>query len=358
MTQTTKQGERDPEALEPYLQALQGLGLETEALRLRRMPKGGWKPAACLRLVGPWGKADWDCEIRTRVARENLGVVLALMKRLQQAKPRVLLLTQYVTPPLAEDLRREGVPFVDAAGNAYLEDKGLYVWVTNRRPPRIAARDRQGIHAAGLKLLRLILRGNAIYGAHRALAGQAGIALGGVGRLLREFERRGWIRRTGPDQLEVQDGAAMLRAWDDGYAVTLRPKLMLRTCRRRPGQELERLAKMAATREWAGRVLVGGELGAAMLTHHLRPTTAALHVDAANAPDVMRQFGLLPDPEGDVFLLRNFGNTDPDMQRVEFEGATIADPLLVRAELLVHPDDRLRETAEIIRTKHITVRGA
>jgi hypothetical protein len=336
-----------------YVQTLADLGVEVAEAHLatdRDDDLDGW-----VLLAKRLGGAKWGVEEKARIDRAMLPVVIARMKQLQGKRKRVILVTKYITEPIAEELRREGIAFADAAGNAFLRDEGIYVLVTNRRPPELPERDRQAIHAAGLRMVFVLLQARRVPATQREIADRAGIALGGVGRILRDLEQRGWIRKTGPDRFEIQDPAAMLQRWDEGYAEILRPKLVMRRCRVRPGAELMDVARQAGKREWRDRVLLGGELAADLMTDHLRATTATLHLADEDPYEVMRGFGLLPDDQGDVMLVRHPGHFAP-YRNGKVAGFDLADPLLVRAELLLHPDDRLRETAEILRREYIELR--
>ncbi|MCY2961764.1 MAG: type IV toxin-antitoxin system AbiEi family antitoxin [Planctomycetota bacterium] len=347
---------RTARTLEPQLETLRGLGLKartfTPAPR-RRAGRDLRAVHAWLRLEGPFGALDWPVEHKTRVEPAAIGALQHRIRDLEKQEGRAILFTPYAAPAVADRLRQLDIRFVDAAGNAFLQEEGLFVWVRGQRPEAAPPGTRRALHAAGIKLLFVLLRGVGEACTQRALAARAGIALGGVGGALRELEQRGWIRVKTQGAVELLEPAAMLAHWDDGYLQTLRPKLFLRTCRRRPGTELDALADGIVEAGLSGQVRIGGELGAALLTRGLRPTRAALHIDGLDPNDVMRRLGLLPDREGDVDLLRAFG-AEPGDERGD--GARTADPLLVRAELLTQPDDRLIEVAERLRTKFIEAR--
>src|SRR5258708_17933063 len=66
-----------------------------------------------------------------------------------------LLITDYVTPPVADLLRARGIQFVDAAGNAYLKRGGLLIFVTGRRSvvPQPAIKVLRVFRPTGLKTI-------------------------------------------------------------------------------------------------------------------------------------------------------------------------------------------------------------
>ncbi|MBL8861736.1 MAG: hypothetical protein JNK02_06955 [Planctomycetes bacterium] len=356
MKQPRPQTARTARTLEPQLETLRGLGLKARTLVPAQKRRAGrdLRPVdAWIRLEGPFGALDWAVEHKTRVDPAAIGALQHRIRDLEKQEGRAILFTQYAAPGVADRLRELDIRFVDAAGNAFLQEEGLFVWVRGRRPELAPAGTRRALHTAGIKLLFVLLQGVGEAWTQRTLAARAGIALGGVGGALRELEQRGWIRMKTQGAVELLDPAAMLAHWDEGYLQTLRPKLFLRTCRRRPGTELDALADGIVAAGLTGRVHVGGELGAALLTRGLRPTRAALHIDGPDPNDVMRRLGLLPDREGDVDLLRAFG-AEPGEERGD--RTHTADPLLVRAELLTQPDDRLIEVAERLRIDFIEAR--
>jgi hypothetical protein len=357
MARNKTNGAEERTALLRYVRALQGTGLKVTVQPAGRGAKAGARRHvdAWLRLGDAGVAEDWAGELKIRIDPRTLGPVIHQMKALQHDVRRAILLTEYVAPGAAEELRKHGIAFVDAAGNAFLQDKGLFVWVTGKKQDGASGGQRRGLHAAGLKLLFILLRGECKDATYRGLAEEAGIALGGVGWILRELRQRGWVRRTGPTGLVLQDAPAMLERWDEGYADTLRPKLFIRTCRMNPGAKLQDLERQLVKTRLARQVRIGGELGAALLTKHLKPVTATLHIGQVEADEVMRRMDLLPDRAGDVHLLKGFG-TDGALAEQAPKRVRLVDPLLIRAELLVRPDDRLIEVAETLRTNHIEPR--
>ena len=106
------------------------LGLDFDVLDLH--PQLGPRQADALVRVGRNVEgAQYAVEIKRAVHPATLGPVLLQLGQLGQ---QALLVTGYVTPPMADVLRDKGIAFIDAAGNAYLKQPNLLIWVTGRKP--------------------------------------------------------------------------------------------------------------------------------------------------------------------------------------------------------------------------------
>ena len=76
-------------------------------------------------------KHKFAVEAKIGVRGEVLTQTRALWPHEQQ--PRLLFVAPYITNYLAEKCREIKLPFLDAAGNAYLEDDDLFVFVTGQK---------------------------------------------------------------------------------------------------------------------------------------------------------------------------------------------------------------------------------
>lgn len=327
--------------------------LEPERVAFRpAVPRGA---DGVLELRGPWGEARYFAEAARRVTTENLGL---LVQRLQ-AKARAadlppLLMAGYVNPGLAARLREARVDFVDAAGNASLRHGALYVWITGRRPEARPERATRAFQATGLRLVALLLHHpEAAAWTYRALADAAGVSLGVVGDVLADLKAAGHLRAARDGTRALVRRRALLERWELGYVETLRPRLWRRTCRLAAGRALDGLPDAIRAQGLGDDVLIGGELGASLMTAHLRPTRATLHLTRGRAEPVMARLRLLPDAAGDVELLDVVPRRH-DWQGARPEDAGLASPLLIHAELLRgQPDGRLRETAREVFEHHL-----
>lgn len=251
--------------------------------------------------------------------------------------PNELLLLPHCSPSLAAALRGAEVPFVDAAGNAWILRPPVAVSIEGRRPVERAHKGRPALLAGGLQLVFALLVDSAAIGLpYRGLAQRAGVSLGTVANTLAWLREQGHVV-AGVDGLVIADRARLQERWELGYLEVLRDSLLLGRARPAGGASVEALA----ARPSPGSVL-GGELAAAILTGRLVPAQASVHV-TKSLEAVLAELRLVPDPAGPVTLLRRFGTVDGEPSA---DGVALATPLLIRAELLASGDARVRAFAD------------
>ncbi|MEA2079706.1 MAG: hypothetical protein U9P00_07590 [Pseudomonadota bacterium] len=83
---------------------------------------------ALVRLEGD--RQTLPAEIKKWAQQANLG---ALANRVKQLPGEGLLVADYVNPRMASTLREQGVQFIDARGNTYINQPPVYVYVTGKR---------------------------------------------------------------------------------------------------------------------------------------------------------------------------------------------------------------------------------
>jgi len=286
---------------------------------------------ALLRLHFDGREAFYLVELKRGLRRATLG---AALHQMMPYGKKALLVTDYVTPQMADELRERDVQFIDAAGNAFLRQPPLYVWVKGQRPPEGAvgvAPAGRAFRPMGLQVLfTLLCKPDIADLPYREIATQAGVAHGTVGWVMAELPKLGFIAEV-HGKRRLIDAERLLDQWVIAYARTLRPKLAL--------------ARYEATKlDWAEAIdapqydlLLGGEPAAARLTRNLRPGTVTLYGEKTN-PRLLIDQRLQPNRQGNVEILRRFWT---------FDGETpgMVPHLLVYADLLAIGDTRCIETA-------------
>lgn len=330
------------------LEALRGFGLTVEQAT---KPKAGGGADAWLWVGRGRERVLYAVAVRRRLTPAVLGPVL---HQLAGTKGHVLVVADYVTPPMAQRLRVKGAAFVDAVGNAWLEQPGLVIWRTGNKLAR-TAKARQAVRVfqpAGIQVVfALLCEPGRVNAPVRAIAEAAGVAHGTVGRILDDLRRMGHVVEFGhragargrARQRRLRQRRRLLDLWVEAYAQVLRPRLDPR--RYRP---LNALAldwwKKATYRELGARL--GGEGAAEIVTRYLKPQDITVYADDRAA--FLKKHKLVADPQGPVIILDRFWRFE-----VEWEFLDVVPPVLIYADLLATGDDRCRETAGMVYDKYL-----
>ncbi|BCA80576.1 type IV toxin-antitoxin system AbiEi family antitoxin [Desulfuromonas sp. AOP6] len=284
-----------------------------------------------LRLKGVWGQVEYRVLPRRRLSPLTIAVLLNQVHFQQPEVPR-LLFTDYLPETLARELRQHGIEYVDAAGNMYLCQPPLLMEIGGRRRAAGKKSGSRAFQTAGLKLISILLMDPAsLRLSYRDMAQRANVALGTIGQTLEQLESLGYLSRDANGSRMLLRGEDLLQRWEFGYSEKLRPRLLLRRCRLQAGVAVEDLPDLLRQHGLQEQVLIGGELGAALLLGGYRPQRAALHL-SGDALRLLMQLRLIPDPDGPVDLLQLYGN-HLAWQEWQPEGVSLIDPLLIHAEL-------------------------
>ena len=253
-----------------------------------------------------------------------------------------LLVAPFITREVAERCRQLHLPFIDTAGNAYLEAPGLFIYAVGQ--PRPAGRRGgtfRSLNPAGLQIaFALACRPELLQTTYREIAARAGVALGTVGPVLRDLEARGYVRfRKGLDR-KLLDPQRLIEEWVTHYPVALRPKLNPR----RFEADLERLHQTDLVQQNA---YWGGEPAAEKLTRYLKPAQFTIYAREPIAR-LVAAARMRADVTGNVEVLDAFwyfegGQDFPD----------VVPPLLAYADLLATHDGRNAEAARMIYEQRI-----
>jgi hypothetical protein len=131
------------------LETLRGYGIAAATER-REVRLGRTTADAIVRLGYGGQEVQYAVELKLGLRPKALGAVI---HQLERHGEQGLLVADYVTPPMAEELRARKIPFVDAAGNAFLDQPPLFVWVKGEKPRLVAGAGRpagRAFQASGL----------------------------------------------------------------------------------------------------------------------------------------------------------------------------------------------------------------
>ncbi|HKI51474.1 MAG TPA: type IV toxin-antitoxin system AbiEi family antitoxin [Geothermobacteraceae bacterium] len=283
-------------------------------------------------LRGHWGTQHYQAMTFLRLSAGSAEVAIHRLKSHTGNQP-LLLFSDFLSEEVGGRLRESGIDFVDSAGNAHLVNPPLYLEISGRKRHHRPPRSGRLFQSTGLKLLYLLLcQPQSTRWTYRDLAQNAGIALGAVGTILQELINLGHLDLDTPSGKQLLALNELLTRWQIGYGEKLRPKLYLKRCRLGNSSSLEDLCQLICRNNLGDKVLIGGELGARLLLQLPPGETTTLHLTGGPLR-TMLQLHLIPDEQGPITLLSQFGNTNR-WQGWQPEGCNLADPLLLHAEML------------------------
>ncbi len=333
------------EWLEEALQAFsETTGLHAEVITGESRVKSEGAAAQGLRIRSGAQRLEFTVEARPQLSRAGLG---AMAVGLRKSAPRHLLVTRYVTPQQAEQMRQLNLPFLDAAGNAFLNEPPLFVFVTGKRleASRVPAQNfSQAFRPSGLGILFALLRQPGLENQPmRDIAAAADVSLGAVSWELKQLEQAGYLLNSKTHGRRLLKQGELFKRWIEAYHERWRPKLLLARCSAsRPDWWKGKDARLKQHHAcW------GGEVAAEKLTNYLKPQTQTIYT-RGTVKELQLEFELKRDPQGDIEILQAFWSPLEETPQ-----STLAPELLVYADLLGSADERNLETAQMIYDRYL-----
>jgi hypothetical protein len=322
------------------LERLGELGLRGEVLAVDQAdPAETHRLDAVLRLTaGSEAARTYGVEIKPRLTPE-LATSINLPARLP-----ALLVTTYVSEPVAERLRAREIDYVDTAGNAHLAWEDVLVDVRGRRNPavprsRTSPNGAGAFGRAGLRVVFVLLSWPEMAAQpYRILAGASGASLGTVKAVIDELTGGGHLY-PGAEGRRMARGGELLDRWSEAYSITLHAALAL-------GEFVVDDLSWWPDSESEMRSLgiqVGGEAAAGLIDPHLRPSSLTLYAEQLPAGFIGRHRMARAEGRGNVHIRERFWHVP------ELESWVVPSPLIY-ADLLASGDPRQREHGDRIRT--------
>ena len=214
-------------------------------------------------------------EIKTTINKTTIGFLLHQQRNFPYPQ---LLVTEYINPIMAEELRKNGIQFIDINGNTYIKNFPLYIYIKGNKANKIYHRTlhKRAFYPTGLRMIyALLCDADLANKPYRDIARVAGIALGTVGWVFRDLREFGFLVDMGKRGKRLIQKKDLFDRWCTAYIEKLRPKLML--------------GKFEGTNNWWRTYNLnhdyaqwGGEVAANILTEYLKPQNVIIYINRNN----------------------------------------------------------------------------
>lgn len=300
-------------------------------------------------------KGDPNQHVFAIEAKRNLTIakVGQAIEQLRTVPFKGLLITDFVNPKMAERLKEMNVAFIDLAGNAYINNAPVYIYIRGNKPVAKPAgitvpKPTRAFQAMGLKVVfGFLINPGLVNTPYRTIAEHTDVALGTVGWVLNDLQAHGFLLEEGKKRQLIRR-RELLDMWVEAYPEKLKPKLFLGRYQ-------------AKNKNWwrdadikKHHAMWGGEVAAAKITNYLKPFTTTIYT--LEIPGLMLlENQLQKDEKGNVELMQKFwtnelNNEDQNGKKTRIDCVPY---ILVYADLIAAADQRNIETAKIIYDEYL-----
>ena len=150
-----------------------------------------------------------------RLAREAVNQLLRLRSEFPDAYG--VFVAPYVSPEAAEICRKDGIGYLDLAGNCRLSFDQVFISREGFRNQFTQRRDLRSLYAPkATRVLRVLLMGKSTWWKTQALADEAGVSIGQVANVKKNLRDREWVAE-GKEGFRLASPQALLREWAQNY---------------------------------------------------------------------------------------------------------------------------------------------
>jgi len=293
-------------------------------------------------------KIHFAAEVKLWVQQTNFG---ALVNQVKQLPGKGILVADYVNPTMADKLRELDIPYIDAVGNVYINEKPLYILVKMTKGQANETADLKGLmnaqtrgrafNPAGIKVVYLFLTDAKMLNApYREIANKADVALGAIGEVIKDLKQGGFLVDIKNRARRLTRKEKLVGKWVDAYLEKLRPKLEVGTFKAENPMWWRKVENNITN--YGARF--GGEVAAHEIAGYLTPQEITIYLEAGDGADLFRDYRFRKDPKGDIHVYRAFWSTNRNAPKID--EADLVNPLITYADLIGTGDIRNLEAAE------------
>jgi len=281
-------------------------------------------------------KDDYQKKFNVEVKTKIVPAQIPKLKEEMEGLAPYILIAEYITTKARKILQNEQIPYLDTAGNAYLNDQGIYVFIethkTNRNKLPVGNR---AFNKAGLKVIyQFLIHPQYLNKPYRFIGEQATVTIDTVRRVIHDLLKEKFIIQTNYKEYQFMDRVKLFQEWVTAFNKNLRPRLRQNKYDWLNKNKNWKKIKLPKHTYW------GGAAAAEQLTNYLIADKLVIYTSQP-FQEVMKKLKVTPNSDGTITLMEQFWENNE-------EGNTITHPILTYADLINEADPRYVETANKI----------
>lgn len=256
-----------------------------------------------------------------------------------------IIIAERIFPNIKRELRDKNVAYLEANGNIYLKTNNFFLWLETQKPvPTKKEKGNRAFTKTGLKVLfHFLVDEELVKLTYRQIANITDVALGNVNNIFNGLKETGFLLKLNKNEFILNNKKELLQKWATAYKETLQPTLEVGRFRFADEKNFIHWRNIKLQK---GKTWWGGEPAGDLQTNYLRPGELTLYTTETRN-ELMKNYRLIPDPEGDVVVYKKFWN---DELRNENDAVPL---LLTYVDLVNTRDKRCLETAEMVYKKYV-----
>lgn len=250
-----------------------------------------------------------------------------------------LIIAENLFPKIKNALTEHEIAFIEANGTINIETRNVLLKVEGKNKKYIQPeKPGRAFTKAGLKAIYLFLTNeNNINDTYRELANNANIAIGNLKMIREGLIEEEFALWQNNNKLKLTNKKELLQKWITAYNEKLKPALYIGKFKFNNEKDFIQWKNLNLEKlktQW------GGEAAGNIYTNYLQPEVLTLYTNE-NKANLIKEYKLLPDPDGNVIAYEKFWNDKQPFKNV-------VPPLIAYADLLATGNRRCIETAQKI----------
>lgn len=287
------------------------------------------------------GNERFVVEIRREIRYHQLDKI----KQIAKINESFMLVAENIFPKIKEELKDNGIYYLDGAGNIFLKTINNFIWIEGHKPEKTVEEIiNRAFTSTGLKVVySFLVDENMLNQPQRIISENSGVALGNVNYVLNGLKEQEFLIKKGRKQFELINKKNLLEKWIYAYQERLKPKIHIGNFSFANEKEERQWKQLKLNKN---QTFWGGEPAGDIITGYLNPELFTLYTDETGI-ELIKNYRLIPDKIGNISVYTKFW-----VGQAAFRDIAV-HPLLAYTDLMNTNNGRCIETAKIIYEQYL-----
>ncbi len=277
------------------------------------------------------------------VKREIRNYQLPMIKEMAKRNKKLLIIAETIFPKIKEEFRKQGIGYLDSAGNIFIQTPKHHLWIEGHKNKNIGTeKSNRSFNAAGLRLIYFLLLDEInINLPQRIISERTGVSLGNVNYIIKELKELEFLIVRKRKEFHLLNKNNLIERWIVGFEEKLKPTLHIGNFRFLKDEDEHNWRKLKFKQH---KSFWGGEPAGDLLTNYLQPEIFTIYSEETRN-EIIKNYKLVPSQEGSIKIYEIFWK--------DILSENLVHPILVYADLKNSRNSRCIETANLIHEKFI-----